>query len=459
MADTPTIDPSMPVDQIMNLSNLPYDAPKTPDKVSESQLLDQVQKKLYEAASYNPQKDPKVLAGQALQDKFTSQRLARDQQGMAISDERQKWMAENRPEAPPLQTEAPKFADTAKSVSPMLLVLMQLGGGAIGASAHSMLGALKGTLDATAQNNKDAFDRATDEWEKHWNTLQTNWKNRQAVYQQGLDWFAGRIDAQQKAAELAEDAAGVGGEMVGNALQRHMATDKLMQSVDGYVRAVNAGVAKANAAHQGHADKYLDEFRKTALATRDFKSSALEMKEAWDGLKAVLDRPENALLKSEINAGYITGASILTRLAAVDNEAVARFVTAAGTNYPRQLKNAVAGMPARMAGLKTTAEADAQAIPQLKNGWEVTDKAVQAAVKTATEAEQYSVDEYNDARTRAESGQFMWKPIEHVSGPQTVEPKAIKEYKTADELKAAVKSGEITKEEGIRIGKQKGWIK
>lgn len=419
--ETPNIDPSMSVDQIMGLGSLPDESSKTPDKISESQLLSKVNKELYKSVTYDPNKDPEAKAGEAIKSKFYNKRLKEDESGIAVADQQQKWMAENRPGPAPLQVEAPKFADTAKSLSPLLMIMTQLAGGAMGVGANGMLGALKGKLDGAAQNNQDSFDRATDEWTKHWNTLSTNWKNKEAVYNQGLDWFKGQIDAKQKAAKLAEDAIGVGGELVSDAYARHTASRELMASIDGYVRAVKGGTERASAAQNGHWDKYQETLRVTAVAAKDFRSSALEMKEAWDELKKVVDtHPE---IKAEITAGRLFGAAILTRLSEVDEAAVTKFTTAAGKNYPRQLKNAVAGMPARMAGLKITAEADSQAIPELKKGWLATDAAVSSAVNTATQAEQYAVDEFDKSTERRKFGQPMYVPMGHDSATQpTTEP-------------------------------------
>ena len=404
------------------LGGLPDAPSKAPGKISESQLLSKVNEKLYEAVTYDPNKDPEAKAGEAIKSKYRDKRLKEDESGIAVADEQQKWMAENRPGPAPLQAEAPKFADTAKSLSPLLMIMTQLAGGAMGVGANGMLGALKGKLDGAAQNNQDAFDRATDEWTKHWNTLNTNWKNKEAVYNQGLDWFKGQIDAKQKAAKLAEDATGVGGELVGDAYSRHTASKELMASVDGYVRAVNMGRERASAAKDGHWDKYQETLRVGAVAATDFKSSALEMQEAWNKLKKVVEtHPE---IKAEITAGHLFGAAILTRLSQIDEAAVTKFTTAAGKNYPRQLKNAVAGMPARMAGLKITAEADSQAIPELKKGWLATDAAVTSAVKTATQAEQYAVGEFDASTERRKLGQPMYVPMGRDNkAPPTDDPK------------------------------------
>ena len=114
----PNIDPSMSTEQLMSLSNLPYTPPKAPDKVSEQDLEGIERKRLWEMASYDPQQDPKVQAGYALSDKYTTQALQRAERGIGMADEQERFMQENRPGPAPIQSEAPKFAETAKSISP-----------------------------------------------------------------------------------------------------------------------------------------------------------------------------------------------------------------------------------------------------------------------------------------------------------------------------------------------------
>jgi hypothetical protein len=404
----PNIDPSMSTEQLMSLSNLPYTPPKAPDKVSEQDLEGIERKRLWEMASYDPEQDPKVQAGRALSDKYTNQAFQRVERGMGMADEQERFMQQNRPGPAPIQSEAPKFAETAKSLSPWLLIGTQIFGGAMGASANSMLGAMKGQLDGLNQNNIDAHNRAVDEWEKHWNTLKTNWDNKNLVYQQGLDWFKGRVDAEMRAATLAEEAAGMGEKMVGNALQRHQAGKEVMSALDAYHKVLQGHADRARASNEKDWNKLLGGKNEAYSSAMKFKKTADDLKTAWD--KVVAKVNSNPELKQLIDAGAITGSALVQKINTVASEELAEFQVKAGNEFSQQFRYNIAGIPGSSLRLKSTVEAEMKNMPDLRAGFLQTGKAVQNAVDLANDAIDLTAKEYNDLATRHLQGGPMYVP-------------------------------------------------
>ena len=404
--ETPNIDPSMSVDQIMGLGNMPYKPPKAPDKVSESDLESVLRKRLYETASYDPQQDPQYKAGTALQDKFTKERLSRDTAGMDLAAQQRDWMAKNQPEPPPMQSEAPKYAETAKSVSPWLLIGTQILGKSMGMSAHGMLGALKGQLDGVTQGNKDAFERATDEWQKHWNTLKTNWENKTLAYNQALQWFGGRLDAEMKAAQFAEDAAGAGGEMAGNALQRHQASKEVINALEGYHKMITAHADRSRAANDRDYNKMQGINYGQYTGAVQFKNTSEALYQSWQKVKKFIERdPE---LKKKLDDRSLTGSDLIGRANIVKIPELADFQVKAGNEFAAQFRNNIAGLPGSSLRLKSTVENEMKNMPELKNGYDQIDKAVDNARQLGIDAEKFTRNQFESAELRHRTGGSLY---------------------------------------------------
>jgi hypothetical protein len=430
------IDPSMSVDQLMGIGNIPYTPSKAPDKVSEADLEGVLRKRLYETASYDPQQDPQYRAGTAIQDKFTADRLKRDTAGMASADEQRNFMAQNKPEAPPMQSEAPKYAETAKSVSPYLLIATQLFGKGMGASAHAMLGALKGQLDGVTQNNKDAFERATDEWQKHWNTLKTNWESKQKAYNQALEWFGGRMDAEMKAAQFAEDAAGAGGEMAGNALQRHQASKEVMSALEAYHKTLLGHADRTRASNDRDYNKMQQGNYGQYTGAVQFRDTAEALYQSWQKVKALIERDTD--LKKKLDDRSLTGSDLVGRSNIVNSPELADFQVKAGNEFASQFRNNIAGIPGSSLRLKSTVDAEMKNMPDLKNGFYQIDKSVENARQLGLDAVDFTRNQFESAERRHATGGPMYalpepkeqKLEEPPKSKGTVTAATVKDYAT-----------------------------
>jgi hypothetical protein len=215
----------------MDAGGLPPPSKPIPNEVSDSMLKNELRRQIYTDLTIDPEADPNVKKGRQIEQQGLEWTADRSKKVMQSEDAFAQYQQQNKPPEPPLKAEAPKFADYAKQASPMLLILTQLAGGKMGVSAHGMLGALKGQLDATTQGNIDAYTRARQEWEDHWSTAKENWQNQNLVYQNTLKNYEGQIGAEMKAAEAAEMYAGAGEKMVGNAYTRLTAKGKLFDAL------------------------------------------------------------------------------------------------------------------------------------------------------------------------------------------------------------------------------------
>lgn len=404
--ETPNIDPSMSVDQIMGLGSLPYMPPKAPDKVSEADLEGVLRKRLFETASYDPLQDPQYKAGTAIQDKFTKERVKRDTAGMDLAAQQRDWMEKNKPEAPPIQSEAPKYAETAKSISPWLLIGTQIFGGKMGMSANGLLGAMKGQLDGVTQGNKDAFERSTNEWESHWNTLKTNWDGKQKAYSQALEWFGGRIDGEMSAAKFAEDAVGAGGEMAGNALQRHQTSKQVMDALEAYHKTLLGHVDRTRASDLRDYNKMQGSNYAQYNGAVQFKNTSEALYQSWQKVKQLIERDPD--LKKKLNDRSLTGSDLIGRANIVNSPELADFQVKAGNEFASQFRNNIAGLPGSSLRLKATVDSEMKNMPELKNGYDQIDKAVENARQLGLDAEKFTRNQFESAERRHQTGGSMY---------------------------------------------------
>jgi len=315
-----------------------------PAKVSESDLENVLRRKVYQAATYDPMQDPQAQRGYRLQREGEEGVVSAAERGQQAALDQEKFLAANKPPETELKTDAPKMADFAKQASPLLMILTTLGGKAMGMNANGMLGAMKGQLDAAAQNNKDAYEQAYKQWEDHWSVIKENQAIKDKAYEQSLKWYKGRVDAPIKAAEFAESIAGEGEKMVGNALQRHTASKEVVNMLEGMTKYHAAAANRHLAGNDAAWNKYLGALEGAADSATTFKRTADSLQSAWQRLEAVVEK--NPAIKTEINAGRLLGADLLKRLAEIDSQAVADFNVAAAQNFPAQFRGNVAGIPA-----------------------------------------------------------------------------------------------------------------
>jgi len=181
------------------------------------------------AADDDPFKDPRYIAASAKSEEFEGKAAgAMDQYAKDLTSFGD---APPPPEAPPLRTEAPKYAEFAKQASPMLMILTAIGGKAAGVSGMGMLGALTGIVEGTAEGNKDRYDAAYKEWQDHYQNLQDDWKNKMEVYKQNMAWRQGKIGAERDAVEAYRLMAGDHRQDAKNIAAEHTAYDRAMQKL------------------------------------------------------------------------------------------------------------------------------------------------------------------------------------------------------------------------------------
>ena len=328
------------------------------------------------------------------------------------SQEADVYEREHPPEMPAtFQEQAPQYADFAKQVSPLLMIATVLGGKAMGVSAQGMLGAVTGMVEGTAQGNEQRYTEAYQNYKDHYARFKEEEANRVAYRDKMLEWYKGRIDAPQLAAQASLQLVNADDKIVNMGVN----ADKAASQVAKDLAAQADRAAKLNTQIQAQQlarerfDLKKDENKDKAISVLSkYKTSAFRMRDSWVKLKEyVAKHPE---MKTLLNTATLFDFTKLEKILGMgDSEGAAllsEFKSNSSDFMGPGFRKQIEGIPAAALRSVKVDQAEMAALPDLqKVGWNQTDATIKRIIdelskadlsgksESAPQSEQGSVDQ------------------------------------------------------------------
>ena len=310
------------------------------------------------------------------------------------SQEADAYEREHPPEMPAtFQEQAPQYADFAKQVSPLLMIATVLGGKAMGISAQGMLGAVTGMVEGTAQGNEQRYTEAYQNYKDHYARFKEEEANRVAYRDKMLEWYKGRIDAPQLAAQASLQLVSADEKIVNMGIN----ADKAASQVAKDLAAQADRAARLNTevkALQLATDKFKfkqDQDKDKAISVLSkYKTSAFRMRDSWVKLKEyVAKHPE---MKTLLNTATLFDSAKLEKILGMgDSEGAALlsdFKSDASAFMGPGFRDQIQGIPASALRSVKVDQAEMAALPNLqKVGWNQTDATINRIIDELSKAD------------------------------------------------------------------------
>jgi len=306
-----------------------------------------------------------------------------------------KTLDENPPEMPKtFQEQAPQYADFAKQVSPLLMIATVLGGKAMGISAQGMLGAVTGMVNGTAEGNQQNYQQAYQNYQDHYARFKEEEANRVAYRDKMLEWYKGRIDAPQKAAQASLALMNADEKVVNTGINGDKALSQLHEKLvkaqfdaqELHLKTMR-DQAKVSAAATKELNKELKAISGLEQAASRLKNANQQVQSAWSKLEAAAK--QDSSLQDFIDGRAVLDSSFLKRLMPVSKQAIAEFNAAAGQAIGPALREINQGLPAAALRAVRVEYAEMDALPSLDKGWNSAKEAVKALQTRTEDASNY----------------------------------------------------------------------
>lgn len=161
--------------------------------------------------SIEAQDEPRAKAYEAQAQRHLERVQAYDQQVADVAERMSIQVQREGEQASKWLDQTPNHQGIAAAnmhIAPILSVLTAIAGKATGVSAEAMLGGTIGIMQGINQGNEQLYQTSLEKWKAGYEKFQQQAKTQEQYFNLQLKSYAGRADAQEKAAERAERMAG-----------------------------------------------------------------------------------------------------------------------------------------------------------------------------------------------------------------------------------------------------------
>jgi hypothetical protein len=137
-----------------------------------------------------------------------------------------------------------------------------------------------------------------------------------------------------------------------------------------------------------------------------FKNTSEALYQSWQKVKKLIERDPD--LKKKLDDRSLTGSDLIGRANIVNSPELADFQVKAGNEFAAQFRNNIAGLPGSSLRLKATVDSEMKNMPDLKNGYDQIDKAVENARQLGLDAEKFTRNQFEAAERRHQTGGSMY---------------------------------------------------
>jgi hypothetical protein len=269
-----------------------------------------------------------------------------------------------------IQQQAPQFADFAKQVSPIAMIMMAFGGRSLGLSGKNMMSAVTGMLQGTAEGNMQAYQAARQQYKDSLAEAEEAHRRMEEYLKMVGEYAKDNMLAKNEQAKNALALIDVKGQMAENGLNTVDAIRKSMLEARKAQQSFELQTARLQSMKDSldlnrtkAAGRYLKEAssaKSAVTAAQDLTNELEEAKQMWSKLKA------DSRIKRAITANAALDSKTIDSILRTMSPEYSRLSQRLASRVGTMLVTINDGLPASALRIKATDEAELKGLIQLK---------------------------------------------------------------------------------------------